>query len=118
MAIISRAFGDVPCAIFLLAAKGDTTNCAPKSSGKTYRGKTIRAPTPVCPADCGLVRFSEQENCVYCQCGPELGPGDEEVPIDQECPSPLVEGPTHFVTKVCRAPTREGKGLCVMYPVW
>ncbi|KAF0292083.1 hypothetical protein FJT64_009872 [Amphibalanus amphitrite] len=63
-----------------------------------------------CPADCGTVRFSSRENCVYCQCGLELAPGEEEVPVDEPCQPGLVEGPRHLATKVCRAPNREEYG--------
>ena len=77
----------------IFAAKGDTKICD----------------TLECPADCGTVRISTQENCAYCQCGPELAPGDVEVSIYQECPPNTLPGPTQLVTKVCRAPTREGE---------
>ncbi|KAF0294438.1 hypothetical protein FJT64_000752 [Amphibalanus amphitrite] len=80
--------------ICLGQAKGDVKVCGGKP----------------CPADCGTVRFSSRENCVYCQCGLELAPGEEEVPVDEPCQPGLVEGPRHLVTKVCRAPNREEYG--------
>ncbi|XP_043238210.1 SCO-spondin-like isoform X2 [Amphibalanus amphitrite] len=80
----------------------------PKGDVKVCGGKP-------CPADCGTVRFSSRENCVYCQCGLELAPGEEEVPVDEPCQPGLVEGPRHLATKVCRAPNREE---CVPYDTY
>ncbi|XP_037091949.1 uncharacterized protein LOC119112070 [Pollicipes pollicipes] len=80
--------------------RGDTKSCGEADASGAVR-------TAECPADCGLVWFAREENCAYCQCGPKVEPGDEIVPIGQECRAPMLPGPNQMVTRVCRAPTRE-----------
>ncbi|XP_037081900.1 kielin/chordin-like protein [Pollicipes pollicipes] len=81
--------------------------CGPIDSLPKGDTKICEGPRPRCPPKCDLVRSSEAEGCVYCQCGPVLAQGDEVIPIYEQCRSPLLPGPTQLTTRVCKAPTKK-----------